>query len=360
MMRWRSRGVGRLLANPFLRELVQGTAERRTNLALLVLVAAALATGTLIFALGSRWALAAVILHGVVALGIVFTTRWKWRIIRRGVDARPKRSTWPSVLLGVLLVTTVVTGVLHSAGLVRDYGPVGDMQLHVGAALAIVPLTIWHVVARRNLPQRHDLSRRNLLRAGLLLGSAGALLGVLEGTYRLTGLPGARRRFTGSYEEGSHDPGSMPSIIWLFDPRPEIAVDGWQLEVADGRGTQRYSYGDLAAFDDRRTATIDCTSGWYAEQDWHGVDLSRLVDVPADARSVIVRSTTGYFRRFPVADVPHLLLATGYEDRPLATVHGFPLRLVAPGRRGFWWVKWVVRIEISDQPWWVQPYFPLQ
>jgi DMSO/TMAO reductase YedYZ molybdopterin-dependent catalytic subunit len=30
--------------------------------------------------------------------------------------------------------------------------------------------------------------------------------------------------------------------------------------------------------------------------------------------------------------------------------HGAPARLVAPGRRGFEWVKWVVRVELHDGP----------
>jgi DMSO/TMAO reductase YedYZ molybdopterin-dependent catalytic subunit len=36
------------------------------------------------------------------------------------------------------------------------------------------------------------------------------------------------------------------------------------------------------------------------------------------------------------------------------------VRLVAPGRRGFWWVKWVTRVEVVDAPWWLQSPFPLQ
>jgi DMSO/TMAO reductase YedYZ molybdopterin-dependent catalytic subunit len=45
---------------------------------------------------------------------------------------------------------------------------------------------------------------------------------------------------------------------------------------------------------------------------------------------------------------------------PLSSGHGAPARLVAPGRRGYWWVKWVARIELRDEPWWLQPPFPLQ
>jgi DMSO/TMAO reductase YedYZ molybdopterin-dependent catalytic subunit len=74
---------------------------------------------------------------------------------------------------------------------------------------------------------------------------------------------------------------------------------------------------------------------------------------------VVVTSATGYGRRFPLGERRRLLVATRVGGRPLAPGHGFPARLVAPGRRGFWWVKWVDRIEVSAGPPWWQPPFPL-
>ncbi len=44
------------------------------------------------------------------------------------------------------------------------------------------------------------------------------------------------------------------------------------------------------------------------------------------------------------------LLATHIDEDPLSYEHGFPLRLVAPGRRGFEWVKWITRIEVLSKP----------
>ncbi len=40
------------------------------------------------------------------------------------------------------------------------------------------------------------------------------------------------------------------------------------------------------------------------------------------------------------------VLATHIRDELIQHGHGAPLRLVAPGRRGFQWVKWVTEIEV--------------
>ena len=71
-------------------------------------------------------------------------------------------------------------------------------------------------------------------------------------------------------------------------------------------------------------------------------------------------SRTGYDRRFPFEEAPQLLLATRFGDLTLDAAHGFPARLVAPDRRGFWWVKWVVSVEVDDVPYWFQSPYPLQ
>jgi DMSO/TMAO reductase YedYZ molybdopterin-dependent catalytic subunit len=91
--------------------------------------------------------------------------------------------------------------------------------------------------------------------------------------------------------------------------------------------------------------------------------LSDLLDaIPIDdsARSVTVRSITGYYRRFSLEDARGFILATSVGEETLSHGHGFPLRLVAPGRRGFEWVKWVTELEVSGIPSWLQPPLPLQ
>jgi DMSO/TMAO reductase YedYZ molybdopterin-dependent catalytic subunit len=331
---------------------------RLTNLALLAGLLLAFATGTGVVAAGSSPGRLVALAHGVVGLAVVLLVPWKTRIVRRGLR-RARRSRWASLLLAALASITLLTGLGYATGLLRSVAGTRGMWLHVAAALTLLPLVAWHVLARPARARRTDLTRRTLLRAGALTAVAGGVYLASSAVVRLGGLPGAGRRFTGSYDTGSFEPASMPSTVWLDDRTPRIDPDAWRLVVADADGERALSLADLVAFDARVRAVLDCTGGWYAEQDWVGAPVSALVGGRGDARSVLVRSATGYWIRFPVGDLDRLLLATRVGGEPLAPRHGFPARLVAPGRRGFWWVKWVDRIELQDTPWWWQSPFPV-
>jgi len=210
-------------------------------------------------------------------------------------------------------------------------------------------------VAGRVRVRATDLSRRNVLRGGAVVAGAAFAYAASEVVVRATGLPGASRRFTGSYEAGSFVPAAMPVSSWMFDAIPRIDQSAWRLTAA-GR---QWSYEELAAFDDRLTATLDCTGGFYSTQEWSGARLDRLIG-KADGASIRVVSTTGYDRRFPIDRAGSVLLAMRMGGQALDAGHGFPARLIVPDARGFHWVKWVSAIEVDDLPHWWQSPFPLQ
>ena len=352
---------------PDLRPWLPRRAGPRTNLGLLTLLALAWATGTAAFASG-RAPVATVVVaaHGAVGLGLLLLAPWKSAVVRwsrRAAGRRARRHgespsvPWPSVALGVVAVVVVVSGVLLAWTQYPLPGPLTGVQLHVGAALLLVPLVVQHVVAHPQRLARTDLSRRQLLRTAALGAGAAASWGGLEVVGRLADLPGADRRFTGSDLVAVDQPDAVPVVLWFSDTVPE---------TSQRPDVVRTPLGDLdvatlvSRSTDRVRAVLDCTGGWYAVQEWRGVRLDRLLPQDAPGRSVDVVSVTGYARRFSRADAAGLLLATFEGDRPLSAGHGAPVRLVAPGRRGFWWVKWVARVELTDVPSWVQLPFPPQ
>ncbi len=341
-------------------------AGRRTNVGLLALLLVAGGTGVLAYGVGTpgvSWLLAAA--HGAAGLGLLLLVPWKAVVVGRARRRQAgRRDPATAVGLGVLVAVTVVTGVLHAVGVAGPWwslGGVTALHLHVGAAIVVLPLLAAHAWGTRQRPRPTDLSRRSLLRTGALGLGAVALWAGGEAVLRLTGASGSRRRTTGSHERGTDDPAAMPVTQWISDTVPASAAD--TMEVVAGDRRVRVAVADLDR-GDRVRAVLDCTGGWYAVQDWTGVRLDRLLadvgaDLPPDG-SVDVVSVTGFRRRLPLHDADRLLLAVSAAEQPLSPGHGAPVRLVAPGRRGFWWMKWVRRIEVVDEPWWLQSPFPLQ
>jgi hypothetical protein len=184
-----------------LRKTLRAPAGRITNQALLVALALVFGTGVATVAIGSssgRWA---AIAHGVAGLVILLLVPWKSRVVR-GALRRGRATRWVSLLLAGLVVITFVAGVGYATGLVRSIAGRPGLWVHIAVALVLVPLVLWHLVARRIRPRRSDLSRRTFLRAGLLGAGAAGLYFAAGEAVRLGGLPGAGRRFTGSYETG--------------------------------------------------------------------------------------------------------------------------------------------------------------
>ena len=291
----------------------------------------------------------------MAGLAVLLLVRWKAPVVRSGWT-RARRSRWASAGLAVLTVLALLTGLFHSTGLVTAAGGQLMMWWHVAAGLVLLPLLAWHATSHRQRARRTDLDRRLVLRGGGLAVAAGAAWLLLEGAVREAGLPGSRRRFTGSYALARPRP-----TIWLSDQRPAIDRDRWTMALGGADGRRAVTLEELLVRPSTTVrAVIDCTSGWYSEQEWTGWPLAALVDdVPAGG-SVVVRSATGYSRRFAADELDEVLLAHAMAGQPLPPALGAPLRLVVPGRRGFWWVKWVSAVEVDDRPPWWQPTFPLQ
>jgi hypothetical protein len=299
---------------------------------------------------------------------------WKVRIIvssyrRRGVTA----VTSLSALLGIVFLAALVFGLLWATTGVRGarlpvLGSLTGLGMHVLLAFALLPLLVLHLVTRWSRVRARAVDfagRRAVLRYSALSATGLVVWRASEAGSAFAGWDGARRRFTGSREIGSLQANAFPATNWFSDPKPRLNSEAWTLRIYGAVAQERVlTFDDLMALPSENIqATLDCTGGWFTRQVWTGTAVESLVNRAAlaeDARSVVFHSATGYTRRYAIDDVPELLLATHVGNDPLSRGHGYPVRLVAPGRRGYDWVKWVVAIEVSELPGWFQSPLPLQ
>src|SRR6266700_679746 len=179
-----SPGIPRVRGRAEFRRILRPPAGRITNQTLLVALVLVFGTGVATVAIGSssgRWA---AIAHGIAGLAILLLVPWKSRVVRGGLR-RGRASRWVSLLLAALVVITFGAGLGYATGLVHSIAGRPGLWVHIAVALVLVPLVLWHIVARRIRPRRSDLSRRTFLRAGLLGAGAAGLYFAAGGAVRL-------------------------------------------------------------------------------------------------------------------------------------------------------------------------------
>ena len=323
---------------------------RATDLSLAVRIGALFTTGIVSLVSGQSddaWVFA---VHGAAGWALGLVVGWKWRRVWRRIG-RPGsgRGAWASALV----VATLASGFVWSSGGDLYIAGLNLMSWHFVLGVALALVVLLHAGRRARPIARADLvGRRQLLHAAAVVVAGVAAWQLQRPAAALAGWRGARRRFTGSYESGSFSGNDFPATSWVAD-RPRPLSSDHRLRV-DGLTEAPFAIAarELGARD-ALVATLDCTGGFYSTQRWRGVRLGRLIDRAGplpEAAHVRVISRTGYHWSFGLAEARGLLLATTVGDEPLSHAHGAPARVVAPGRRGFQWVKWVDRIELHEHP----------
>ncbi|MGQ9828716.1 MAG: molybdopterin-dependent oxidoreductase [Roseiflexus sp.] len=325
---------------------------RATDWSLALATGAAFATGLWTLTVGRPegwWVFA---LHGatgylVLALLIPKLVRVRSRLLSGSRDPR----AWAGLTTTLLALLTLLCGIAWIGGgdlVILGYN---FLNWHILLGIVLTLALSVHMVIRARPLRPADRTRRQALHAGAFALGAALIWPLQE---RLIGMMGgAQRRFTGSREVASFRGNTFPVVSWMADRPAPLDVATWRLRIAGLVATPFAATRNELDARDELIATLDCTGGFYTIQRWSGVRVGTLLDragILPETRWIRFVSITGYRWSLPLAQAREALIAVRVGNELLSHGHGAPARLVAPGERGFVWVKWLTRIEARAEP----------
>jgi DMSO/TMAO reductase YedYZ molybdopterin-dependent catalytic subunit len=117
---------------------------------------------------------------------------------------------------------------------------------------------------------------------------------------------------------------------------------------------KKYTYDQVLNFQKySKVVELDCVEGWNAKILWEGVlvkDLLVSAGMKAQAKIVIFYASDGYTTSLPLDYIEknNILLAYKMNNVVIPAEKGFPFQLVAEQKWGYKWIKWITKIELSD------------
>jgi DMSO/TMAO reductase YedYZ molybdopterin-dependent catalytic subunit len=177
-----------------------------------------------------------------------------------------------------------------------------------------------------------------------------------------------RSRAERKVEELGYDPARLPPGQYLTEKWPvlhagdvpDVDLAAWDFRVwGEVESPLRLTWEQLDELPTVEvTQDIHCVTRWSRfDTTFRGVPWSavaELVRPKPSARFAIAHAEQGYTANVPVSFLEQdgAMLATHADDDPLTPEHGWPLRLVVPGKYFWKSAKWLRGIELSasDMP----------
>jgi DMSO/TMAO reductase YedYZ molybdopterin-dependent catalytic subunit len=132
--------------------------------------------------------------------------------------------------------------------------------------------------------------------------------------------------------------------------------------------TVEYTYDQVINFQKyQKVVTLYCVEGWSAKILWEGFlvnDLLKEAGVNSSAVGAIFYASDGYSTELPLDYITNnnIILAYKMNGVVIPPERGFPFELVAESQYGYKWIKWVTKIELTDNPdylgWWESRGYP--
>jgi len=136
----------------------------------------------------------------------------------------------------------------------------------------------------------------------------------------------------------------------------QVDIENYRLEIT-GLAEKPTSYTYDEVIDDydnyKKVVRLNCVEGWAVNILWEGVlvrDILQQAGPLPEAKVVIFHAHDGYTTSFPIEYIMDndILMAHKMNDVVIPPERGFPFQLVAESKWGYKWIKWITRIELSD------------
>lgn len=103
----------------------------------------------------------------------------------------------------------------------------------------------------------------------------------------------------------------------------------------------------------KKVVTVNCVEGWSVKILWEGMlikDLLEKAKPSPEAKVIIFHAYDGYTTSLPLEYVTSrdILVAYRMNEIIIPPERGFPFELVAESKWGYKWIKWITKIELSD------------
>ncbi|MFW6185405.1 MAG: molybdopterin-dependent oxidoreductase [Halobacteriota archaeon] len=103
----------------------------------------------------------------------------------------------------------------------------------------------------------------------------------------------------------------------------------------------------------KKVITLHCVEGWSVKILWEGILVGDIIEgsQPMDNATVVIfHAHDDYTTSLPLDYVMDndIMLAHKMNNVTLPAERGFPFELVAESKWGYKWIKWVTKIELSD------------
>lgn len=264
------------------------------------------------------------------------------------------RDELPQNFLGLPFVPSAIVSAL---GLLLDFAVYGLVLCL--AYRALLPKQEVAGIAMSAQNRRLLLSRAGV--AALSVGSAGAAYGLVNQYLdRFTIYDGMKTAVHGE-KTPPITPNSEHYVVTqnVVDPNPDASL--WRLELTGLiQKPATYTYEEVQKLPSTsRPITLECIANAVGNHligtaIWQGVPLQTLLDQHGgalpNATHVAFYAVDGYAVSLPLKEVleAEALLAWRMNGAEIPARHGFPMRVLIPGRYGEENTKWLTRIELTD------------